>query len=264
MNRQERRKRERQAEKKLDVLRKLPEKEFQKIAKIIDEVTTHKTNQMMDLIDKTLEAVLINIGFRLEDVRKVKIMLADFLEDEEDKLKIISKENMNMAKLQKEVTQFMKGLIEQGKCKSDVIEETLYKFPKASKNLVNREFGKLKEEQDIADATNYIFGEEEAKEIAKSVADNLEKELDKEEPVVEEKIVEEVKEEIKEKNVMSKLRVKKVELEGEFGSYIREGNKVVAGEITFNSLEELEEYQRKEIELFNKRMEEIREVYKIG
>ena len=78
------------------------------------------------------------------------------------------------------------------------------------------------------------------------------------------KMVEESKEEVKGEKTMSKLKIKKVELEGEFGSYIREGNKVIAGEITFNSLEELEEYQRKEIELFNRRMEEIREVYKVG
>lgn len=263
MNRQERRKRERQVEKKLDVLRKLPEKEVLKINKIIDEVSGYKTNQAMDLIDKTLEAVLINIGFRLKDIRKVKMMLTEFLVDEENKLKIINKENVNMAKLQKEVTEFMKGLMEKGKNKADVIEETLYKFPKASKNLVNREFGKLKEEQDIADATDYIFGKEEAKEIAKKVADNLEEELEKEEPIVEVK-QEEIKEEVKEEKKVSKLKFRRVEIDGEFGSYVKEGNKVVAGEITFNSLEELEEYQRKEIELFNKRMEEIREVYKIG
>ena len=176
-----------------------------------------------------------------------------------------------MAKLQKEVIEFMKGLIEQGKSKPDVIEETLYKFPKASKNLVNREFGKLKDEQDIEDATNYIFGEEtkklkeeiekessekikeEAKKVSEEVARQLEKEINKE-----------VQEEVKEEKVMSKLKIKKVELEGEFGSYIREGDKVTAGEITFNSLEELEEYKKKEIELFNRRMEEIKEVYKIG
>ncbi|MBD7914227.1 hypothetical protein H9660_03620 [Clostridium sp. Sa3CUN1] len=64
--------------------------------------------------------------------------------------------------------------------------------------------------------------------------------------------------------IMSKLKIKKLEIEGEFGNYIKEGNKVVAGEVIFNSLEDIEEYEKKEIELFNKKIQEIREVYKIG
>ena len=87
---------------------------------------------------------------------------------------------------------------------------------------------------------------EDAKKIAAEVARQLEKEI----------------EEVKEYNSMPKLKVKKVELEGEFGSYIREGNKVTAGEITFNSLQDLEEYKRREIELFNLKMQEIEAVYK--
>ena len=113
--------------------------------------------------------------------------------------------------------------------------------------------------------SNISTRKEDAKKIAKEVARQIEKELEKEDHIAEVgQMVEESKEEVKGEKAMSKLKIKKVELEGEFGSYIREGNKVIAGEITFNSLEELEEYQRKEIELFNRRMEEIREVYKVG
>ncbi|MGG7215319.1 hypothetical protein ACQPUY_17200 [Clostridium nigeriense] len=113
--------------------------------------------------------------------------------------------------------------------------------------------------------SNISTRKEDAKKIAKEVARQIEKELEKEDHIADVgQVVEESKEEVKGEKAMSKLKIKKVELEGEFGSYIREGNKVIAGEITFNSLEELEEYQRKEIELFNRRMEEIREVYKVG
>ncbi|MBD7914535.1 hypothetical protein H9660_05200 [Clostridium sp. Sa3CUN1] len=276
MNRQERRKRERQVEKKMDVLRKLPEKEILKINKIIDEVSGYKTGQMMELVDKTLEAVLINIGFTLKEVRKVKLMLAEFLTDEENKLKMISKENVNMAKLQKEVTEFMKGLIEQGKSKPDVIEETLYKFPKASKNLVNREFGKLKDEQDIEDATNYIFGEEtkklkeeiekesseKIKEEAKKVSEEVARQLEKEEHIAEvSQKIEEVKEEkevSKGLEIIEKEVIKIVKAKGIHGIYEAKTGIGVALEnegykIAFKDVNELEVFCNE----FKKIFEEI-------
>lgn len=65
-------------------------------------------------------------------------------------------------------------------------------------------------------------------------------------------------------NRIRKLKINKVVIEGEFGHYIKEGNKVIAGEVIFNSLEEVEEYEKKEIELFNKKIQEIKDVYRIG
>lgn len=145
-------------------------------------------------------------------------------------------------------------------------------FPMLSKAMITNAIKRVRSErlENTEEAAKYILEDdkelkksvekEDAKKIAQEVARQIEKELEKEHIAEYGQMVEENKEE----KAISKLKIKKVELEGEFGSYIREGNKVIAGEITFNSLEELEEYQRKEIELFNKRMEEIREVYKIG
>lgn len=275
MNRQERRKREREAEKDINILKKLPEREVIKINQIINKVAESKSEEALNLIDRSFSAVLVSEGWTFKEVKRIQDLMAEFMIEDQEKIKILEKEKVDMAKLQAEVREFMEGLIKSGKGRKEVVEETMFKFPKLSKTAANNTFGKIQEEYEIEDAAAYILEDnkeikkvvekEDAKKIAKEVARQIEKELEKEEHIAEAgQMIEESKEEVKEEKVMSKLKIKKVELEGEFGSYIREGNKVIAGEITFNSLEELEEYQRKEIELFNRRMEEIREVYKVG
>ena len=275
MNRQERRKREREIEKDMKVLRRLPEKDLLKINEIINKVAKSKADEALNLIDRSFSAILVNRGMTFKEIEKIQDELAEYMKEDQEKIIELEKENVDMAKLQKEVREFIEGLIKSGKGRKEVVEETMFKFPKLSKTAANNAFGKIQEELEIEDAAAYILEDnkeikkvvekEEAKKIAKKVAKDLEKEIEKEDHIVEVgQMVEESKEEVKEEKTMSKLKVKRIELEGEFGSYIREGDKVTAGEITFNSLEELEEYKKKEIELFNRRMEEIKEVYKIG
>lgn len=141
-----------------------------------------------------------------------------------------------------------------------------------SKAMITNAIKRVKSERltNTEDAAKYILEDnkalkeeikKEAKEIANKAVNNLEKELEKEEHIAEgSKKVEEIKE-AKEEPVMSKLKIKKAEIEGEYGIYIKEGNKVIAGEEIFNSLKELEEYKKKEIEKFNLRMQEIEDVY---
>lgn len=256
MNRQERRKRDREIEKDKDFVKKLSVSETKRMNKIIDKITKDKAEQAINLIYGSFISVLVSEGCSFEEIRKVQILMTEFILDEKEKTKILEKENIDMTKLQMEVREFMKGLIAQGKNRKEVIEETVFKFPKATKNMINRTFGEIDDEKVLDDAAAYILEDnknikkaiekEDAKKIAKEVARQIEKEI----------------EEVKEDKSMPKLKVMKVELEGEFGSYVREGNKVTAGEITFNSLQDLEEYKRREIELFNLKMQEIEAVYK--
>jgi hypothetical protein len=256
MNRQERRKRDREIEKDKDFVKKLSVSEAKRMNEIIDKITKDKAEQAINLIYGSFISVLVSEGCSFEEIRKVQILMTEFILDEKEKTKILEKENVDMTKLQIEVREFMKGLISQGKNRKEVIEETVFKFPKATKNMINRTFGEIDDEKVLDDAAAYILEDnknikkaiekEDAKKIAKEVARQIEKEI----------------EEVKEDKSMPKLKVMKVELEGEFGSYVREGNKVTAGEITFNSLQDLEEYKRREIELFNLKMKEIEAVYK--
>ncbi|WP_250455971.1 hypothetical protein [Clostridium tertium] len=256
MNRQERRKRDREIEKDKDFVKKLSVSETKRMNEIIDKITKDKAEQAINLIYGSFISVLVSEGCSFEEIRKVQILMTEFILDEKEKTKILEKENVDMTKLQMDVKEYMKGLIAQGKNRKEVIEETVFKFPKATKNMINRTFGEIDDEKVLDDAAAYILEDnknikkaiekEDAKKIAKEVARQIEKEI----------------EEVKEDKSMPKLKVMKVELEGEFGSYVREGNKVTAGEITFNSLQDLEEYKRREIELFNLKMKEIEAVYK--
>ena len=70
------------------------------------------------------------------------------------------------------------------------------------------------------------------------------------------------KEEVKEEKKLSKLKVVKkvMEVEGEFGKYVIDGNVITKGEEKFNSIADIEKYEKAEIEKFAKQMAELREV----
>lgn len=251
----------------------------------------------LDVLDRCMSAAIVNVlDIDWSAIQEIQDNMVHFLEDDTKKMgenkEIYGGIEMATKKIneqEKLIVKRVNELIDQGFKQKEMVKTLSIDFPMLSKAMITNAIKRVKSErlENTEEAAKYILEDdkelkkavekEDAKKIAKEVARQIEKELEKEDHIAEVgKMVEESKEESKEKSkekskeevkgekVMSKLKIKKVELEGEFGSYIREGNKVIAGEITFNSLEELEEYQRKEIELFNRRMEEIREVYKVG
>lgn len=202
MNRQERRKRDREIEKDKDFVKKLSVSETKRMNEIIDKITKDKAEQAINLIYGSFISVLVSEGCTFEEIRKVQILMTEFILDEKEKTKILEKENVDMTKLQMEVREFMKGLIAQGKNRKEVIEETVFKFPKATKNMINRTFGEIDDEKVLDDAAAYILEDnknikkaiekEDAKKIAAEVARQIEKESDDLE-VLEEVVIKEVK-----------------------------------------------------------------------
>lgn len=60
------------------------------------------------------------------------------------------------------------------------------------------------------------------------------------------------------------LKVKKGTIvKGKYGIYIKEKNQVTSGEVIFKTAEDIEEYRKKEITLFYKRLSEIMDVMKL-
>jgi len=49
-------------------------------------------------------------------------------------------------------------------------------------------------------------------------------------------------------------------IKGKYGIYIKDKNKVIAGDIIFKDAEDIEEYRKKEMDLFYKRLSEIMDV----
>mgnify|MGYP000118815018 FL=1 len=202
MNRQERRKRDREIEKDKDFVKKLSVSETKRMNEIIDKITKDKAEQAINLIYGSFISVLVSEGCSFEEIRKVQILMTEFILDEKEKTKILEKENVDMTKLQMDVKEYMKGLVAQGKNRKEVIEETIFKFPKATKNMINRTFGEIDDEKVLDDAAAYILEDnknikkdiekEDAKKIAAEVARQIEKESDDLE-VLEEVVIKEVK-----------------------------------------------------------------------
>jgi hypothetical protein len=220
----------------------------------------------VDSFDRALSASVISVlDVEWEIVEMIQEELIKFVDDDIKKMNenksLYGGLEMAIKKInetEKELVVNINGLIDKGFKQKEMIEKLVMDFPMLSKAMITNAVKKVRAERvkNTEDAATYILQDnknikkaiekEDAKKIAKEVARQIEKEI----------------EEVKEDKSMPKLKVMKVELEGEFGSYVREGNKVTAGEITFNSLQDLEEYKRREIELFNLKMKEIEAVYK--
>lgn len=242
MNRQERRKRDREIDKDKDFVKKLSANETKRMNEIIDKITKDKAEQAINLIYGSFISVLVSEGCSFEEIRKVQILMTEFILDEKEKTKILEKENVDMTKLQIEVREFMKGLIAQGKSRKEVIEETVFKFPKATKNMINRTFGEIDDEKVLDDAAAYILEDnknikkaiekEDAKKIAAEVARQIEKEIEKESDDLE---------------VLDEVVIKEVKLKGKNGVYEAKTGLGVALEsegykLAFSNIEELESF----------------------
>ena len=220
----------------------------------------------------------------LETVGSIRNKLVSFLEDS-NKVMAENKERyggleMAIKKINEQeelVKKRVNELINEGAKQKEMVKILSLEFPMLSKAMITNSIKRIKSEKlkDTEDAAKYILEDNKkikekiminAKEIAKKVVDNLEEELEKEDQVIErdqEQVQDKAQEEVKEKKSMSRLKFRRIEVDGEFGSYVREGNKVVAGDITFNSLDEAENYYKKEIEVLTNKIEEVKEVYSI-
>lgn len=61
----------------------------------------------------------------------------------------------------------------------------------------------------------------------------------------------------------SNLKVTSMTIKGQYADYIKDGEKVICGEETFYSIEDLEEYKKREIASFYARLGEILEVFEL-
>ena len=200
MNRQERRSKERKNEKELNVLRKLSPTELNRINDIAHKLAQSRTEEALTILDRSLTGLLVSEGWRFKDIRLLQDKLSEFMVEDQEKLRELEKENVDMGKLQKEVKEFIEGLIKEGKGRKEVIEETMFKFPKLSKTAANNAFGKIQEELELEDAVNYIL--EDTEEFKKEVEKIEVKEVEEVKPVVKDDL------EVIEEEVVRTLRIK--------------------------------------------------------
>lgn len=121
------------------------------------------------------------------------------------------------------------------------IKDEVKKMNKEYKEIESK---KTEEEKEIADALEYIFEEPKKEDTATIKKENTE-----------------------DKNItggpLPKLKIKTAIIQGEYGEYTIEENTIKVGEEIFKDLTEVTQYEEKEIEKFKKKIEEIRNVFKM-
>jgi hypothetical protein len=247
MNRQERRKRDREIDKDKEFVKKLPASVTKRMNEIIDKITKDKAEQVTNLIYGSFISVLVTKGSTFDEIREVQTLMAEFMIDEKEKTKILEKENIDMTKLQIEIKEYMQGLLAQKKDRKEIIEETIYKFPKATKNMINRTFGEIDDEKVVEDAAAYILSENKEDKEMKKMSEKDVKKLAKQ---IVKNIVEDEENVVKEVDgfeVLEEVVIKEVKLKGRNGVYKAKTGLGVALEsegykLAFSNIEELESF----------------------
>lgn len=85
MNRQERRKRDREIEKDKDFVKKLSVSETKRMNEIIDKITKDKAEQAINLIYGSFISVLVTKGSTFKEIREVQNLMEEFMLDEKDR-----------------------------------------------------------------------------------------------------------------------------------------------------------------------------------
>lgn len=91
MNRQERRKRDREIDKDKEFVKKLSVSETKRMNEIIDKITKDKAEQAINLIYGSFISVLVTKGSTFKEIREVQNLMEEFMLDEKDKRKNIRK-----------------------------------------------------------------------------------------------------------------------------------------------------------------------------
>ncbi|WP_027633362.1 hypothetical protein [Clostridium hydrogeniformans] len=284
MNRQQRRKMQREVNQSTKILDNFSSKQLQVIEDITNAKAEERANMKLDELSFITDMCISTLFIELfpekdfEYIKDVENRLAHLIEEDIIKWKkLIEGKDFNMAKkLIKEIEEKVKKkaieLIEKDVKQKESIEILLTQFPNLSKAIItnvykNTKF-ELKENKDAEkkfdketeEAAEYIFEEEIENKTIEEVK------VDKHSVV---QVVEEpkdIKKESKGAEKVSKLKIKSMVLEGENGIYrvCPEGVELQGQElISFSNLEELEKYRGEELKKFENRIAEFREVFKM-
>jgi hypothetical protein len=262
--------------------------------RLIEAVTTERAKleceeqieRYLTVMDTCISAYMYlkNENLTEDEVLAELKIIDDMVVEHKDKLnKLISENrgsndmaNKQLEKMSEAVRNKCMELIENSMNQSKSLVVLEAQFPTLSKAMLVNAYKKVKKEMkvepkeevkvepEILAAVDYIFPEikEEIKDpapVEKAVTEEEPKEIKK--PMVKIKSETKKEEEVK-VNKESKLKLvsKSIVVEGEFGKYNIDQVGVTVGELQFESLADVEEYKADELEAFEKRIAEIKQV----
>lgn len=289
ISRREKRNLEREVKKKQEVVDKMTPLQLE----IMNDITITRATEMVEDLRYKLDAcitaaVLLETDLKLLDIHKIFKLSADLIEELEIKLEKLEKlgGNEEMAskkqlEIQEKVREKATELIQKGASKKEAIEILMSQFPTLAKSMLVNAYAKVKEtiepvefeneeeKEAVEEILEIIEGKEEVKEDVKVVKEEMVVRADVHKvdlplPVIPMPDVNSPKEEVVE--FPSKLKIVKshIELDGEFGHYSVVDGEVSVGELIFKNLDELAAYRAAEIEIFEKKMKELREVFEVA
>lgn len=260
-----------------EVLKDLPMQQYLKVIKFVEREVIERSKEIekehdkqFEMISKALDrnitaAMILRTDYTLEEINKIFQLAWELIEEDNKKVINLKKEGDGdwMKAAEKYVEDIQKRsaeLIRQGVKQKNAIEILTNEFPKLSKSMVTNSYKKAKEimleskklkeeieeDPDALELYHAIWGKEE----------------------IENKEVEEMKKENIEINkapeganlkILSKSLI--MDIQGEYGTYHIENNKVQLEETEFNSKEDVEEAYRKHIEYLTKTKNEALAIY---
>lgn len=150
MNRQQRRQQERERDKYLKAVKSLTPTQAKLVNLIAEEkakaVTEKHIQTAGELFDRNITAALLIEGWSLEKVYKFQDSLIDLLSEDTEKYKILEKENVDMEKIEKEVKDYIKVLLDMQVEEKEAMKDLSFKFPTLSKSMLKNAYEKVKRE----------------------------------------------------------------------------------------------------------------------
>ncbi|WP_409068875.1 hypothetical protein ACFLKC_14170 [Clostridium caseinilyticum] len=151
MNRQQRRQKERDLKKDLGTIQELTPQQ----TKLINIAATEKAKAMTkkyidnfsEIADRAISAVLIDEGYTTDEVYKLELKITELMEEDNRKIIELEKENVDMAKIDNEVKDYIEELLKKGVSKKQAIDDLVFKFPKLSKSMLLNVYTKVKKEK---------------------------------------------------------------------------------------------------------------------
>lgn len=151
MNRQQRRQQERDLKKNLGTIQELTPQQ----TKLINIAATEKAKAMTkkyidnfsEIADRAISAVLIDEGYTTDEVYKLELKITELMEEDNRKIIELEKENVDMAKIDNEVKDYIEELLKKGVSKKQAIDDLVFKFPKLSKSMLLNVYTKVKKEK---------------------------------------------------------------------------------------------------------------------
>lgn len=275
MNRQQRRSYEKNMSKTIKWINSLTQDQLKIIKKMTDDKAQELNYLRLSELQTDIGAAIIALQpqISVNDIQRILVLANEYARQSEEFVNKYGKEWLNVIKEKHDpIKEEIKKLYENGvHAQNSIIKEIkkikdFKEIPQKDIVIIFKEFkeeleGKeIKEinssDEKVQDALNYIFKDEDKKENKEMANVKI-----KGKTIPKELKIEDKKEEIKAPKL--KIVERKLKVEGEYSSYLVDGNTVINGEKEFNSIQDVDKYEQEKILELAKQITELKAVFQM-